>query len=253
MRARGGGRCRMTRHVTQMTIDDAAHFTDAQKKEVMDSYPEYEREARIKGIPVFGSGRVFPVAEDSIVIDPIPIPGHWPQINGLDFGWDHPFAAVNLAWDRDADCIYVTREYAAREETPPVHAAAVKAWGDWIPCAWPHDGLQHVKGSGKSLADQYTAQGITMLPERASFADGDSGLEAGVSEMLSRMKTGRWKVFTSCGGWISEFQIYHRKDGVIEKIRDDRLCASRYALMMLRFAAVKPLGGWVSPDRKWIV
>jgi hypothetical protein len=32
------------------------------------------------------------------------------QINGVDFGFDHPFAAINLAWDR-ADVIYITKTY----------------------------------------------------------------------------------------------------------------------------------------------
>jgi hypothetical protein len=243
----------MSRHVTQMSIDDAAHFTEEQHAEIIASYPDYEREARVKGVPVLGSGRVFPVTEESFVIDAVPIPTHWPQINGLDFGWDHPFAAVNIAWDRDADCVYVTREYAAREETPPVHASAIRAWGDWVPCAWPQDGLQHDKGSGRALAEQYRAQGLNMTPERAAFADGSVGLEAGIYDMLTRMKTGRWKVFRSCGGWLEEFRLYHRKDGVIVKERDDRISASRYALMLLRFATVKPVGGWATPDHKWVV
>jgi len=243
----------MSRHTTQMTIDDAAHFSAAQRNEILESYPEHEREARLRGIPTFGSGRVFPVAEEVIAIEPFAIPGHWPQINGLDFGWNHPFAAVNLAWDRDADCVYVCREYAAREETPPVHSAAVKAWGEWIPCAWPHDGLQHDKGSGKSLSGQYASQGLCVTTEHAKFEDGGNSLEVGVLEILTRMKTGRWKVFKTCGGWLSEFRVYHRKDGIIEKTRDDRLCASRYALMMLRYASVKPSGDWAQPARKWIV
>ena len=33
-----------------------------------------------------------------------------------------------------------------RESAPIVHAAAIRAWGDeWVPIAWPHDGLQHDK------------------------------------------------------------------------------------------------------------
>jgi len=31
------------------------------------------------------------------------------QAIGVDFGWDHPFAAAGLAWDRDADVIYVMK------------------------------------------------------------------------------------------------------------------------------------------------
>ena len=58
--------------------------------------------------------------------------------------------------------------------------------------------------------------------------------------MLSRMETGRWKVFASCNDWLEERRTYHRKDGKIVKVADDVLSASRYALMMLRHARVVP-------------
>lgn len=228
------------RSVVRMTIDDAEHYTPEQRAAIIASYPEHEREARVLGIPSMGSGRVFPVPEEAIRVDPFAIPNHWPQIVGIDFGWDHPFAAVRLAWDRDSDCIYVVEEYAAREQTPVVHAAAIKSWGAWLPVAWPHDGLQHDKGSGEQLSEQYRRQGLKMLTEKATFSDGTWGLEAGVIEMLDRMKTGRWKVFSTCGGWFGELRTYHREDGLIVKERDDRLSASRYAMMMRRFAVTKP-------------
>lgn len=230
----------MSRNVTQMTIDDAEHYTPEQREAIVSSYPEHEREARVRGIPSMGSGRVFPVSEESITCEPFKIPAHWPQINGMDFGWDHPFAAINLAWDRDADVLYVCKEYAQRETTPVNHAAAIRPWGIWVPCAWPHDGLQHDKGSGAPLKDQYAAQGLNMLPEKATFIDGSNGVEAGVIEMLDRMQTGRWKVFSTCGGWLGEFRLYHRVDGLIVKERDDRISGSRYAMMMRRFAKTEP-------------
>ena len=228
------------RTVTQMTIDDADHYTPEQRAKIVAAYPAHEREARARGIPIMGSGKVFPISEEDIVIDPFQIPESWPQINGLDFGWDHPFAALNIAWDREADCIYVCKEYAARETTPVVHAAAIKPWGAWVPCAWPHDGLQHDKGSGEPLAEQYRSQGLKMLDEKATHEDGGNGVEAGVMEMLDRMQTGRWKVFSSCVGWIGEFRLYHRDKGLIVKLKDDRISASRYAMMMRRYATTKP-------------
>lgn len=228
------------RSVTTMTIEDAEHYTPEERQQIIDSYPAHEREARTKGIPSLGSGRIFPISEEDIVIDPIEIPAIWPQINGIDFGWDHPFAATRCAWDRDNDVFYVVNEYRQREASPIIHAASIKPWGDWIPVSWPHDGLQHDKGSGEQLSKQYADQGLNMLQERATFADGTNGVEAGISDMLQRMQTGRFKVFNTCGGWLEEFRLYHRKDGKIVKERDDLISASRYALMMKRFAEVKP-------------
>jgi Terminase RNaseH-like domain len=72
----------------------------------------------------------------------------------MDFGWEHPFAAVELAWDRDADVVYVTKAYRVREATPIIHAAALKPWGklNW---AWPkHGGRETLEGAGISLARQ---------------------------------------------------------------------------------------------------
>lgn len=51
----------MTRHVTFMTIDDAEHYTPQQRAAIVSAYPAHEREARARGIPVLGSGRIFPV------------------------------------------------------------------------------------------------------------------------------------------------------------------------------------------------
>ncbi len=241
----------VSRTVTTMTIDDAEHYSPEERKRIIDSYPAHEKEARTKGIPALGSGRIFPIAEESITVAPFEIPKHWVQIGGLDFGWDHPFGAAGCAWDRDADIFYVTKEYREREATPLIHSGALKPWGSWLPWSWPHDGLQHDKGSGEQLAAQYRGHGLNMLPERATFDDGTNGVEAGLADMLDRMQTGRWKVFSTCTHWFEEFRLYHRKDGKIVKERDDVISASRYALMMKRFAKVKPENkGWAFTDRK---
>jgi phage terminase large subunit-like protein len=226
-------------HVTIMTIHDAEHYTQAQRNAIIATYKPFERDARTRGIPQLGSGRVFPIDQDDISVAPFQIPSFWPQIGGLDFGWDHPSAAVRLAWDRDNDVIYVTATHRAREQTPVLFAGSIKPWGSWLPWAWPHDGLQHDKGSGEQLAAQYRAQGLNLCDTRATFEDGTSGVEAGVTEMLDRMQTDRWKVFANLADWFEEFNLYHRKDGLIVKEGEDLLSASRYAMMMRRKAAVQ--------------
>lgn len=234
--------------VTSMTIDDAEHYTPEQRKAIINSYPAHEREARTRGIPTLGSGRIFAIPDEMIECEPIEIPKHWVQICGIDFGWDHPSAAVKLAWDRDNDIIYVTAAHRQKEQTPLLFAATVKPWGDWLPWAWPHDGLQHDKGSGQPLADQYSAQGLKMHKDKATHAPADNepegsggnGVEAGIMDMLDRMQTGRFKVFKHLTEWFEEFRMYHRKDGKVVKLDDDLLSATRYANMMRRIAVTKP-------------
>jgi len=47
-------------------------------------------------------------------------------------------------------------------------------------------------------------------------------------------------VFASLGEWFEEFRLYHRKDGLIVKLRDDLMSATRIGVMMLRIARKPP-------------
>jgi phage terminase large subunit-like protein len=222
---------------TVMTIDDAKHIPAAEREKIIASYRPHEREARTRGTPLPGSGLVFPVPREMLEWDSVPIPRHWARIGGLDFGWDHPTAAVRLVHDRDADCVYVTHTHRAREMRARDHVAALVEWGRELRWAWPHDGLQHDKESGTRLHLAYVKYGLKMLPDRATFdGDGDAGVEAGIEQMLDRMMTNRLKVARHLTDWWDEFATYHRKDGKVIKERDDLMAATRYALMMLRFA-----------------
>ena len=230
-------------HVTNMTIEDVEHYTPEKKAAIIAAYPEHEREARARGIPMMGSGQVFPVAESSIRCEPLPIPPHWARINAIDFGWDHPAAFVCLAHDRDSDVVYVYDAWRLRAKSAPEQAMIVIGRGQQhVPWAWPHDGLQHDKGAGQVLVKQYKDYGVNMLPERAQFPvtsegkPGGNSVEAGVGMMLERMQTGRLKVFSHLNDWFEEFRMYHRKEGVIVKEDDDLMSATRYGLMMLRKA-----------------
>jgi hypothetical protein len=230
-----------------MGIKDALHYTEDERRIIIASYPESERSARANGDPVLGSGRVFPPDADELIETPIQIPDFWPRICGMDIGWEHPTAASWLAWDRDLDIIHVYDTYRLKQQTPVVHSAAIKGRGPWIPVAWPHDGMQHDTGSGKIIAGLYKAQGVNMLPHHATHppeigkkeGSGGYGLEAGIMDMLQRMQTGRWKVFSTCGAWFDEYKLYYRKDGIIVKKGDDIMSSSRVANMMKRFSKIR--------------
>jgi phage terminase large subunit-like protein len=226
-------------HIT-MTIDDVGHISPEERERIVAGYAPHEREARTKGIPMLGSGRVFPVAEERISEEAFALPNHWPRVCGIDFGWDHPTAAAWLAWDRDTDVVHLYDCYRVREETSVVHAASIKARGEWIPIAWPHDGLQTEKSGGETLAAQYKKLGLRMLDVPAQHPDGGNSVEAGVADMLTRMQTGRLKVAAHLADFWEEFRLYHRDNGRLVKEYDDILCAVRYGLMMLRSARVQP-------------
>ena len=224
------------RDLVMMTLDDCDHYDEKQKEQIAESYGEHEREARTKGIPTMGSGRIFPISQDRIACDHRDIPAHWPRIGGMDFGWTHNFAACELAHDRDHDIVYLIRAFRQKESTPIMHAATLRAWGA-LRWAWPRDGRrQTLEGAGVPLMEQYRDQGLDMLWEHAQFEDKGVSVEAGLIAWLDRMKSGRFKVFRELNDFWDEFHLYHRRDCKVFAENDDLLCAVRYALMMLRFA-----------------
>lgn len=227
----------MAKHYVQVGWNDVPHLDEDAQADLLKGRPQHERDARMRGIPALGSGRVFPINEEELVVKPFQIPAYWAQIGGLDFGWDHPAAGVRIAHNRDNDRVYVIDAYRASNVTPFQQAETLKAWGRF-PWAWPHDGLQHDKGSGNQLAENYRSHGLRLLEKHAQWADGSIGVEAGIMMMIDRMQTGRLLVFETLNDWLQEFRIYHRKDGIIVKLNDDLMSATRYALMMIQFAEI---------------
>ena len=142
-----------------------------QKRQIIASYPPHEVEARTRGVPTLGSGRIFPVAEESITCDHRDIPSHWPRIGAVDWGWTH-FSSplVSLRTTAIMMLVYLIRTYRMKEATPIMHAATLRAWGRNLRWAWPRDGRrQTLEGAGIPLMEQYRDQGLDMLWEHAQF------------------------------------------------------------------------------------
>ena len=238
----------------QMTLDDVTFLSAKHKEAMVATYPKHLRDAKTKGIPFLGSGAIFDVSQESIAVGPFPIPQHFHQIIGLDIGIQHATAACKLAIDRENDVIYLTHVYKVEDKPMYVHAEALRGMGgNVIPIAWPRDADQREKSSGISLStmlkDDYN---LSMINEYAQFADGGYQVEPGLQEIISRMATGRFKVFSTCVEFFKEMRSYHRKNGVIVKKFDDAIDACRYAVMMQdRYAEIpktyRKFGGKLPP------
>ena len=232
------------RGVVHMTIDDALHIKPEQRQKIIDGYLPHQREARARGIPLLGSGVIFDHPEEAVKEQYIErVPQHWAKIWGCDFGIGHPYAAALLAWDKDNDIIHVIHAFKMADAFPINHAAAMKPIGADVPVAWPQDGTQREKGSGATLASLYRKEGLKMMHEHATWPDGGNSTEAGVEEMREREKNGKLKYAAHLSDLFEERRFYHRKDGLIVKIKDDILSAIRVGVMMKRFAKPVLLGG----------
>jgi Terminase RNaseH-like domain len=66
----------------------------------------------------------------------------------------------------------------------------------------------------------------------------------------------QFKVYNTLNDWFEEFRLYHRKDGKVFKEHDDLMAATRYAVMMLRYAqTLEPPPPYVPPQpsgRGWM-
>lgn len=231
---------------TNMTIDDAEHIPVEERAKIVAGYPPHEREARAKGIPMLGSGRIYPVPEEVFSIESRKIPSDWLELCAMDFGpWDHPTAAVRGAYDPENDCAYITNTYRRSECIIPVHAQSLLTWGKQLPWAWPADMNKVNPDNGIQYAVQYRNLGLNMLGDFAQWPEtrvkhenlsSKVAVEPGLSEILERLETGRLKVFSHLNDWFEEFRLYHREDGKVVKEFDDLMDATRYFIMMLRYA-----------------
>ena len=217
------------------------HLNEGVMEQILSSYAPHEREMRRYGRPSIGSGLVFPVPEEKILIDPFTIEAHWPRIAAIDFGFDHPTAVVWAAWDREEDMYYIYDCYRQAKAPPSVHAASIQNRPNFVPLAWPHDGNRRDSMGNPGLAEQYRNLGCNMLPfhfenpPALGEKKGGNSIEVGIMDMLQKMENGQFKVFSTLKEWFEEFRMYHRKDGKIIPLRDDLMSATRYAIMSMRF------------------
>lgn len=242
--------------------DDAPHMTEEKKARLLEAYPSYQKDMRSKGDPILGHGRIFEVDEEFITCDPFEIPAHWAVINGMDFGWDHPQAHIQMAWDQDNDIIYLTKAWKGSKLSANDAYGVVKEWGVGIPTAWPHDGLQHEKGRDDSVQQKvhYQKAGFKMLPDHATWPNvmrdgkqvgGGNSVEQGIYELNDRMRKGKFQAFGGLTEFFNEYRQYHRNDkSRIVKSYDDILDAVRYGYMMRRFAV--KVGELTAPTQAYI-
>jgi len=212
------------------TWDDVPHLTKEAKEELILTIPPNERDARSKGIPVIGSGRIYPMDADKIVVNDFPLAKHFPKAYALDVGWNKT-AALWGALDRDTDVLYIYSEHYAGEQEPIMHAKAINSRGAWIKGVIDPASRGRSQVDGRKLFDMYS------LPENRGgcglkIYPADNAVEAGIYEVWSRMQTGRLKIFKSCTNLLKELSLYHRDEkGRIVKKNDHLVDTLRYLVM----------------------
>lgn len=221
-----------SRYLVNAGWQDVPHLTEQAKSELLASTSPHTHDARSKGTPSLGAGAIYPIPEADIICKPFAIPAYWPKIYGLDVGWVCT-AAVFLAHDRDVDIVYAYTEHYRGQAEPPTHATAIKARGDWVPGTIDPSSRNRSLKDGEELMAVYLGLGLHLIPAQHA-------VEAGLLAVLTRMATGRLKIFSTCQNTLAELRMYRRNEkGVIVKKFDHAMDGLRYGIMMLQHAKVQ--------------
>lgn len=203
------------------TWDDVPHLTEQSKQELLQTIPVNERDARSKGIPVIGSGRIYPLSTEEICVPDFQLPKYYPKAYALDVGWNKT-ACLWGALDRDSDVLYIYSEHYQGEQEPILHAKAIKGRGEWMKGVIDPASRGRGQIDGQKLFDIYKKEGLKIYPA-------ENAVEAGIYEVWQRMQTGRLKIFKSCTNLLKELALYHRDDkGKIVKKNDHLADCLRY-------------------------
>jgi phage terminase large subunit-like protein len=232
------------RAVFRIPSEEAKHISAERREEVAAGLPDHERETRLEGIPQLGTGPIFPIELLPAIIkninadDPTGIPSWARWCIGLDPGWDHPCAAVMIAWDEQTNHVYVVDSFSVTKTPMLVIAQRLHslARGLKLPVAYPHDLGIHDRGSGVDLKQQLKNQGVNMMASHAvNHGTRTNTVEPAIIEIRELMYAGRLTIAGHCTDLLEQMRCYHKDDSFrIVKTNDDVLDAFRYAVMARR-------------------
>lgn len=235
MSMRQAGRSRVI-----VAMEDVPHLSPEEIERKLANYSGLFRETRRTGIPYAGSGRVYTVDEDAFIVEPFPIPDHFARIAGADFGYGSEdgsggTAAVWGAYDRAGDVLYIYDEYFRAQAEAPVHAAALKKHGDWVPVAGDYAGVAISEDGRGKVIRVYQKLGVNIHPA-------EKDVESGIMAIATALASSKLRIFRTCGGLIQEYRMYNRDEkGRIIKKNDHRLDALRYLYQSIGKAKTKPI------------
>lgn len=213
--------------------------------QTLQALPADERRALLDGDWDVFAGQYFREwRRQTHVVEPFPIPQHWPRIRCFDYGIARPFVCLWLALDESKRAtlgkprIYVYRELSRPNITPASQQArlVLDYSHEEVRSNVADPAMWNKKPDGGSVADDYIAAGIYIQPGNNDRLQGWNM----VHEYLDLASDGLpyLQVFSTCQQLAKNLPALIHDQHKVEDLDtdgpDDEADALRYGLMSLR-------------------
>jgi hypothetical protein len=201
---------------------------------------------------------------DRHTLDPITLPPTWRRVQGIDWGYAAPWAALWIAIDED-DRAWVYRELYAKqvgEQDQAERILAAEGDGEHVAPRWADDAMWATRGDAQPIAKVYAKHGVHLTEA------GKGGRVAGWQRLRSYLADGpacphhreqglevcpRLHVFRTCENLIREipalpFATSGDPEDVDSSASDHAADALRYALINLGGGAKFPIYDEAAPN-----
>jgi phage terminase large subunit-like protein len=139
------------------------HLDTEATRALLATMPPHQVKARSEGEPTLGSGAIYPINEDDIIIPTRLVPAHFPRAYGMDVGWQRT-AAVWGARDPGSQVWELYDEHYRAQGEPPSHAIAIQGRGDWMLGAIDPASMGSSQLDGRVAFDEYVKLGLHLTP-----------------------------------------------------------------------------------------
>lgn len=209
--------------IVQAGWDDAPWLDEKEKERILESSEPHLRETRRSGVPSMGSGNVYPMSMETMMVPPFEIPSHFKRMFAMDVGWNKT-AVLWFAQDPVTGMVYVHDEHYVEQQPPAVHAASIRARGEWIPGVIDPASRGRTQTDGTQLYRQYRDLGLNIQLA-------NNAVESGIQAVWERMTGARIKFFSTLQHLPREFVLYRRDEkGRIIKENDHLMDCLRYGV-----------------------
>lgn len=226
--------------LVRATLFDSGLYTEAQKKEFVDSIPPWQRGFSIYGIPSAGAASVFQgITKEDIILPTPEIQPHWKRLCAIDFGFRDDTVIIFGAEDPATNTIYIYDEITRNEtDIPEIAPLIVSRQKQYIPMVFPADGNAE-RGLGKTFIGLYRDCGVLTTDHIAANwlfdPEGkDRSISTGILHIRNLMKDKKLFIDPKCTQLLKEFDLYSYNDqGKFIDKNNHAIDSMRYMVMSL--------------------